>query len=86
MRKMSKNSPKLPAVVVRFCDVGRERKTWERRFAQPLDADLIAHEATSALRSRSVEVGLGLDLDSGRGTIFAGMHKVGDLLIIGVGA
>jgi hypothetical protein len=74
---------------VRFDRVGRNRATWEARLAdgpEPLDK-IAAHltrkrwKGMPVLRSRYIEVVLAEDM-SGRGSIFAGFHKVGSFEVL----
>ena len=68
---------------VRFIEVGRTKRTWERTFPGPeLDADAVAREAGTALKSRGVDVTI--DLDTGTGLVFAGAHTVGRLEVLPV--
>jgi len=67
-----------------FSNVGRKKRTWILDVNE--DSGLFEDQIDKSIRKNggllSRDVDFDIDLDDGRGTIFAGFHKVGDITVL----
>ena len=72
-------------VKLRFIDVGRNKQCWDAEVCDPLESGIIKSiKKHGQLMSKYIE--FTLDLDTGKGSIFAGLHIVGKIEVVNTSA